>query len=172
MQEAPSVNPPAARECGACTLCCKVFDVPETQSPAGSWCRHCAPGEGCRVWLERPRQCRDFFCNWITQTWLGPEWKPDRAGIVFTMQADSGFLQFQVDPGKPDAWKKEPYYSQIKRWGIEALRRGRCALVFVNKAATLVLPDHDAALGELGPRERINILTSGDGRFKVEVRRV
>ena len=35
------------RECGSCSLCCKVYNVPEIEKPAGKWCRHCTPGKGC-----------------------------------------------------------------------------------------------------------------------------
>lgn len=175
MQTPSAEGPDAAqratgRTCGTCTLCCKVYDVPDAQSVAGQWCRHCQPGRGCRIWAERPQQCRDFFCLWLTQDWLGPEWKPEQSKIVFTMEPATGF-QFQVDPGSPNAWKREPYYGQIKRWAAEALQRGRYALVFVNKSATLVLPDRDEALGVLGPQDRVNVAVGPDGRLAVEVRR-
>lgn len=33
-------QPAPGRACGACTLCCKVYDVPAVESVAGQWCRH------------------------------------------------------------------------------------------------------------------------------------
>lgn len=160
----------APRSCGPCTLCCKIYEIAETESALGSWCKHCEPGKGCKIWESRPDFCRAFFCNWIKLDWLGEDWRPDIAKFVFTMDPN-GYLLFQVDPGTPDAWKREPYYSQIKTWANEALSRGRGTLVFVNKAATLILPDGDAQLGELGPEDRISIGPSGDGTLKVEVKR-
>src|SRR5258708_27094970 len=35
------------RECGSCTLCCKVYNIPEIGKAAGKWCKHCTPGKGC-----------------------------------------------------------------------------------------------------------------------------
>lgn len=159
------------RSCGTCTLCCKVYDVPAVPKNMGAWCQHCNPGKGCKIWESRPDQCRAFNCNWILMDWLGEEWKPETAKLVFTLEPTSGYLLFQVDPGNPDAWKREPYYSQIKTWAVEALSRGRGTLVFVNKAATLILPDGDAELGELGPDDRIMIGPNGDGTLNVEVKR-
>lgn len=171
MPSGSSARTAPGRACGTCTLCCKVYDVPATESPAGAWCRHCRPGQGCGVWPTRPDACREFFCNWITQEWLGPEWKPEHSKIVFTMDAKTGFLQFQVDPGSPNAWKRPPFYGHIKRWAVEALQRGRYTLIFVNKSATLVLPDREEALGALGPNDRLTVGAGADGRLAVEVRR-
>ncbi len=170
-QGAAQSGPTFKRTCGTCTLCCKVYGIPATESPVGAWCKHCEPGKGCGIWNSRPDFCRTFFCNWITLDWLNEEWRPDIAKFVFTIDPTSGYLMFQVDPGSPDAWKREPYYSQIKRWSSEGLPRARGTLVFVNKAATLVLPDEDKQLGELGPQDRINIGPGGDGTIKVEVKR-
>lgn len=164
-------EPAMQRQCGPCTLCCKVYDIPATESPIGVWCKHCKPGAGCGIWETRPDFCRSFFCNWIKFDWLGEEWRPDIAKFVFTIDPNSGYLMFQVDPGSPDAWKREPYYSQIKTWAAEGLSRARGTVVFINKTATLVLPDGDAQLGELGPDDRINIGPGGDGTIKVELKR-
>ena len=32
----------SARECGSCTLCCKVFDVPPMDKKLSVWCRRTA----------------------------------------------------------------------------------------------------------------------------------
>ena len=149
------VEPALGRNCGSCTLCCKVFEVPVLEKPAGSWCKHCQPGKGCGIWETRPDHCRAFYCLWMTQSWLAPEWKPDISKIVITVDPATGFLLFQVDPGSANAWKREPYYSQIKRWSAAYLAKGLLCLVFVNKAATVVLPDRDQVLGVIPPGGRI-----------------
>jgi hypothetical protein len=61
----------------------------------------------------------------------------------------------QVDPGQAAAWKREPYYGQLKRWAAAALAERRHVVVFVNKLATVVLPDRDVALGLIEPGDRI-----------------
>ncbi len=77
-------QPAPGRACGACTLCCKVYDVPAVESVAGQWCRHTKAGQGCAIHATRPDHCRAFHCLWMTESWLGPEWKPDRAKMVLT----------------------------------------------------------------------------------------
>jgi hypothetical protein len=148
-------EPAAGRACGSCTLCCKVYDVPSLEKPAGSWCRHCKTGRGCGIHETRPQHCRSFHCLWMLAPWLGPEWKPDRAKMVLTVDPVTRFLLVQVDPGQPGAWRREPYYGQLRRWASAALAEGRQVVVFVNKNATVVLPDRDVPIGLMEPGDRI-----------------
>lgn len=147
--------PTAGRECGTCTLCCKVYDVPSLDKPAGTWCRHCRPGRGCGIHDTRPQHCRSFHCLWMTQSWMGPEWKPERAKMVLSVDPDTHFLFVQVDPGAASAWKREPYHRQLKQWAAAAAGQRRHVVVFLNKHATVILPDRDVPLGVLNPGDRI-----------------
>jgi Fe-S-cluster containining protein len=75
--------PEPARECGACTVCCIVpgIDTREIQKRTGSVCRHCSGG-GCAIYESRPKACREFFCAWMQDDRLGPDWRPDRSGVL------------------------------------------------------------------------------------------
>jgi hypothetical protein len=165
---ASMVNRPApGRDCGSCTLCCKVYDVPAVESVAGSWCRHCLPGRGCAIHETRPAHCRAFFCLWMTQGFLGPEWKPDKARFVLTMDPGTGWIFLQADPGAAQAWRKEPYQSQLRRW---AQAGNRPVIVFVNRLATALLPDHEVQLGMIGPADRLALREEpAGGRLRMTV---
>src|SRR5258708_36396047 len=77
------------RSCGTCTLCCKAVGVVEIAKPGGVWCRHCVSGKRCTVYETRYVSCRTFYCEWMVQKALGPEWKPDRAKFVLA-NTDAG----------------------------------------------------------------------------------
>lgn len=154
-EPAPRTPPVSGRACGSCTLCCKVYDIAELDKKAGAWCGHCEPGRGCRIHESRPRPCRDFDCLWLTQSWLGPEWKPDRARMVLSVDSGTRFLFVQVDPGAATAWRGAPYYGALKQWAAAAVSERRHVVVFLNKSATVILPDRDVPLGPLGPGDRI-----------------
>src|SRR5690348_640573 len=79
----------AGRQCGTCTLCCKVAAVDEISKPNGVWCRHCTKGRRCSVYEVRPLSCRSFYCQWMLERSLGPEWKPERAKFAL-VRTDSG----------------------------------------------------------------------------------
>ncbi len=167
---ATMVNRPAqGRDCGSCTLCCKVYDVPAVGATAGNWCPNCQPGSGCKIYEVRPQQCRAFNCLWITQDFLGPDWKPDKARFVLTMDGTTRWIFVQVDPGAAQAWRKEPYYSQLKRW---AAAGNRPVVVFVRKLAIAITTNGETTLGEIGADERLVLRNLPGGRQVVEKLRV
>ena len=161
-------QPAPGRSCGTCTLCCKVFDVPALEKPAGQWCGHCKPGRGCGIHETRPGHCRSFHCLWMMQTWLGPEWKPERSKMVLTLDPATRNLLVQVDPGAAPAWRREPYHGQLRRWASAALAERRHVVVFVNRHATVILPDRDVAVGPIEAGDRI-VVRDRPGGLTAEV---
>jgi hypothetical protein len=75
--------------------------------------------------------------------------------MVLSIDPATRCLFVQVDPGQPAAWKREPYYRQLKQWATGALAQRRHVVVFLNKSATVVLPDRDVPLGIFAPGDRI-----------------
>jgi Fe-S-cluster containining protein len=39
-------------------------------------------GAGCRIYLNRPAQCRNFACLWLKGDWGDADDRPDRLGVV------------------------------------------------------------------------------------------
>ncbi|MCA0399708.1 MAG: hypothetical protein LCH38_02700 [Proteobacteria bacterium] len=146
---------PPGRECGTCTLCCKLFPVPELEKPAGRWCRHIAQGRGCGIHETRPEICRAFFCQWVYNADLGPEWKPEVSRFVLSIYPGSNSLVVTADPGAPAAWRAEPYLRNLRRWAEAALAQGDQVLVMHGARATAILPDREVELGEIGAGDRI-----------------
>jgi hypothetical protein len=73
------------RTCGTCTLCCKIYAIRELNKPAGRWCVHAERDRGCKIYNERPDTCRGFYCMWRVDATLGPEWKPETAHFVVSL---------------------------------------------------------------------------------------
>jgi hypothetical protein len=145
------------RECGTCTLCCKVYNIPEIGKPAGKWCKHCMPGKGCAIHETPPSQCAEFNCLWRTEETLPPAWKPEKSKMVLTIFPLNGFVYAQVDPGAPSAWRKQPYYDQLHQWAKNNLEKGIYVIVFVNDIATLIMPDEDVLLGPMQPTDSLSV---------------
>ena len=102
------------RECGSCSLCCKLMDVPEVK-PRHDWCPHARPGQGgCAIYQHRPELCREFHCMWLIDEKLPDYWYPAKSKIVISAAVD-GAVSFIVDPAYPLRWREEPYFSDIKR---------------------------------------------------------
>jgi len=143
------------RQCGECTLCCKVFTVAELNKPAGRWCEHCSVGKGCNIYPDRPAACSGFNCSWLVTAWIGEDWKPSRSGLVLHTDPKLKRVLVRVDPDQPNAWQREPYHSQLRRWAAEWAPSKSSILVLLDDKVWVVLPDRDLYLGDIPEGETV-----------------
>ena len=137
------------RRCGACTLCCKILRIEELAKPKGTWCRHCEAGGGCKIYEQRPSECKKFLCGFLTATELSEEWRPSKCKIVLVAELGGKRIAAHVDPSRPAAWRIEPYYSQLKAWARYAAPGRGQVVVYIGMRIIVIFPDRDAELGIL-----------------------
>jgi hypothetical protein len=145
----------AGRRCGDCTLCCKVLKIVELNKPQGAWCQHCKPGKGCQIYSGRPHECQRFYCGYLLQENLGEEWKPNHSKIIIVTELNGNRISAHVDPQRPDAWKREPFYNQLKQWAKAVLPSRGQVVACVGRHAYMIFPDRDVDLGLVGDDELI-----------------
>jgi hypothetical protein len=148
------------RECGDCSLCCRLLDVPETNKQPSQWCLHCRPGKGgCSIYADRPQACRQWACGWLTNRGFGDEWFPKKCGIISDLhlsEHNTLVMRFLVDPRTPDVWRKEPFYSAIKQIALNGLQEsaGQQFTTVVstgaNRPRLVVLPHKETEYGPGG----------------------
>lgn len=169
---APSPEPVAARSCDGCTLCCKIFGIPELAKPRHQWCSHCAIGEGCRIYEARPASCREFVCGWLVDASVPEHWKPSTSRMVLTSENGGARLVIHVDTGRIDAWRKAPYYAEIKRLAAAIAQNRGQLILWQGRNAIAILPDREKFLGPVGEGQVI-VTTEADvpggGNLDVEV---
>jgi hypothetical protein len=146
-----------ARECGTCSLCCKVIGIAALDKPAGKWCPHFAKGVGCSVYADAPAECRHFQCYWLRGTLKGDEWKPDRCKMVVWANKPDRII-IDVENEFPNAWRREPYYRQIKAWSDRSRAAPVEVLVRVHDHMLVVFPEAEI---DLGPYDLSNSIVSG-----------
>ena len=151
----------AGRQCGDCALCCKVMAIEEFAKPASSWCPHCKPGHGCLIYAHRPVECRAFNCLWLINHLLDQHWKPSKSKLVLTTSDDG--IEIRCDPGYPNAWRREPFRSEIHQWAVSGETDDMTVVVIVGQKMTLVTPDREFDLGIVHEDERI-VRELEDGR--------
>src|SRR5258706_966131 len=139
---APAPSVAASRACGTCTMCCKTMRVPEFEKPVDKWCAHCIKGKGCAIYEERPVSCREFLCVYLLDGTLAEHWKPDHSRMVLSNSVET-VLRVLVDPDRPDAWRRQPYYAELKKWALNAARLKSIVIVSVGENMTVILPDRD-----------------------------
>lgn len=141
------------KQCGKCNLCCKLMIIPELEKPDNVWCTHCDIGTGCRIYDARPQMCRDFRCHYLTDDVLGEEWNPARSHFV--LRSDGNMLIVQVDPHRPDAWKRPPYYVALHKHAANIYRKGGQIVARIGDQAVAILPDRDVDLGLCSEEDRV-----------------
>lgn len=106
--------------CGSCTACCRVFDIPQLEKPAGAWCQHCDIGKGCKIYEARPQPCVEFECLWLIsqkredkREQLPASLRPDRCKVVFAPSTDETVMAALTMPHAPDAWRRPAVRSMI-----------------------------------------------------------
>lgn len=145
---------PLTKSCGDCGMCCKVLHISELNKDAGVWCGHFKKGGGCGHYEARPSACRTFTCLWLTSDKLGPEWRPEKAGFLMYAKDDGKRLNVVVDPGKPAAWKREPYYSRLKQMSQRAYD-GYELMICVGDRRIVMFPSEDVDLGVLDTDHKV-----------------
>lgn len=143
----PSVIYVDGRSCDGCTMCCKLLSIEALDKPRLQWCTHCNIGSGCKIYEERPRECRDFNCGYLIDAHIGEHWKPANSRMVISLSPEFNRLVIYVDPDRPDAWRKQPYYSDIKSWAGTAAKRQGQVLVSQGRDTIAVTPDGETNLG-------------------------
>lgn len=134
------------RECGECSLCCKIPRVVSVDKPSNKWCQHCDIGKGCLIHETRPQVCRDFHCVWLRDERMPEEWRPDRAHAYVSGRDEDEALKVFVDAAHPDAWRS----GAGQRIVGHVVSNGRHALVVVDRQINFV-----PALGKNLPEKLI-----------------
>ncbi len=95
----------AGRECGACTVCCKVLPIRADgfQKTANVLCRHCDEGRGCRIYQARPKFCHGFYCGWRLNAEIPATWRPDKSGIFIQRIPREQIEELPSDTSTDDA---------------------------------------------------------------------
>jgi hypothetical protein len=131
-------------------MCCKLMAIAEIAKPRQSWCPHADPGNGCRIYPGRPSECRAFNCGYLVEARFGEHWRPTTSRMVIVTEGPEKLTVIHVDAGRPDAWRREPYYSEIKQWAMTALPVGGQVIIQQRTTAFVVLPDRDKEVGTIG----------------------
>jgi hypothetical protein len=129
--------------------------VTEIEKPKGVWCEYCEVGTGCQIYQSRPHSCKEFHCAFLILNILTEAWRPSKCKIVVAAELDGKRLAAHVDPSRPNAWKAEPYYGQLKRWARLAVQKRHQVLVYIGRRAIAILPGQDVDLGVIGDDEVI-----------------
>lgn len=130
------------RECGSCTACCTLMQVPELPKPAGVSCGNLC-GKGCGIYEKRPGSCKAFQCLWLSgdiDIEGDPEFmRPDKFGLMFSPMYGTAFGDLMA------AWEVWPGASREAgpRQIIESLSANESLILMKQGNRTIVGPPHE-----------------------------
>lgn len=137
------------RQCGGCTLCCRLLPVKSLAKGANTRCQHQRTGKGCRVYpklLQTSPECAIWNCRWLVED-AGETRRPDRAHYVIDIMPDFiraadhegaepiniAVVQVWVDPSYPDAHRDpalRDWLEQTKQIAIVRFNAGDAIVIF------------------------------------------
>ena len=75
--------------------------------------------------------------------------------MILFFQTGRNRLAVHVHPERPNAWRREPDHSQLKRWAQQAVDARRQLVVYINRRTFVILPNKDVDLGDTEPDDQI-----------------
>lgn len=137
------------KTCGTCSICCKIVAVKDLAKPAHQWCVHNVPRKGCGIWGAHPEVCKVWQCGWILMPQLDDRWKPESCGFIIRTRFQIQQLVIDVEPSKPNSWRREPFLSTIHRWAQNSLATGQQIVVCIGRRQIAIFAEEDIDVGEL-----------------------
>ena len=104
---------------------------------------------------------------------LGSEWKPEQAKFALAKTNDGRRLTAHVDPGYPYAWRRSPYYQNLKAWAAQAVQKMPemdLVDVMIGERVIVILPDRDVDVGTPAADEFVTLsktITAAGERIEV-----
>lgn len=143
-----------SRECGSCTLCCRLLPVKGIGKPALTRCKHQRHHKGCAVYHQPekgfPRECGLWSCAWLKNVDAAELRRPDRSHYVIDLLPDYitaeqpdgppvvvPVVQIWADPKYPDC-HRDP---ELRAWLIR--RNGFAGIVrYGSDEAIIIFPPY------------------------------
>jgi hypothetical protein len=163
------MSTPPDRQCGSCSLCCKILRVDELDKPMDQWCGHFKSGQGCSIHGSHPQSCRNYHCMWIISPAMPQSARPDRSKVMFSLDDDGRRIIARADPDFPDAWRQNPIHGQLRAWAGAYWFKGRTIWAMVGKRMWLIAPDRDIDIGETDERSPTSYTQGPTGRIQVTI---
>lgn len=127
--------------------------VSELKKPRNMLCEHAALHKGCQIYAVRPSECATFFCSFLIDPDVPGHWRPKRSRMMLYYDAEARRMEVHVDPNMPEAWKRAPYYDDLRSWARKAAPRRGQVVVCANDEMIAILPDRDKRLGRMNRDE-------------------
>jgi hypothetical protein len=77
--------------------------------------------------------------------------------MVLYVEGDRNLLAVRVDPSDASAWRRDPYYRQLKEFAVKNADGKYRVIVYVKNRVIVILPNKDLDLGMMQPGDQLLI---------------
>ena len=75
------------KSCEDCNMCCKLPEILFISIDIFKWCNNCEISQGCKIYNQRPKKCKDFYCMYYAGE---TDLKPNKCGFfIFPERQES-----------------------------------------------------------------------------------
>lgn len=141
---------PGPRECGTCSLCCKLVKIADVAR--GVWCPHCTK-PGCGIYPTRPLDCSGFECMWLRGQL--PDYLAPRGARVVAWESRDSKIIFLAEDGPGLAWKR--FQPAIAHWTNQC---GASVVIIPREGLHVVIGMNKEVVDRLGKASLDDLLSS------------
>ena len=71
------------------------------------------------------------------------------------LRMEGNLLAVHVDPSDPMAWRREPFFRQLKQLADNAVDRKRQVVVYVKNRVFVIFPNKEVDVGTMNPGDEL-----------------
>jgi hypothetical protein len=97
---------------------------------------------------------------------LGEHWRPNKCKMVLRVESDGKLIAVHVDPSDPTAWRREPYFQELKQFANRGVEVNQRVIVYIKNRVIVIFPNKEVEVGTMNPGDHLVVREVGgpDGR--------
>ena len=90
--------------------------------------------------------------GWYRLVW-GRSGAPNRCKMFLRLEGN--LIALHVDPNDPTAWRREPYFQQLKEFASKAVDSKQQVVVYIKDRVIVIFPNREIDLGTMNPGDQL-----------------
>jgi hypothetical protein len=71
------------------------------------------------------------------------------------LRMEGNLIALHVDPSEPTAWRREPFFQQLKQFASKAVDSKQQVVVYVKNRVIVIFPNKEVDVGTMNPGDEL-----------------
>jgi hypothetical protein len=71
------------------------------------------------------------------------------------LRFEDNLIALHVDPSDPTAWRRQPYFQQLKQFATKAVDTKQQVVVYIDKRVIVIFPNKEVEVGTMNPGDQL-----------------